>query len=204
MVIVGAGGHAKEVFDVLQLEKWNSSEKIYFFDDINKETKTLLGIKIIHNLKEIHPGCQLILAIGGTNARKKLYKKIVDNFLSTKWINLIAPNASVAKTDITLGNALNIMQFVVISSSVKIGNGTLINAGSKIHHDVSIGEFCEICPMVTITGGCQIGDEVFIGTGATVLPNVKVGNKVKIGAGAVVTKDVPEGATAVGIPAKII
>ena len=48
------------------------------------------------------------------------------------------------------------------------------------------------------------GDNVFIGAGAKVIGGVKIGSDVKIGANAVVTKDLPDGATAVGIPAKVI
>lgn len=200
MIIIGAGGHAKEVYDILRMSKYNSLEKINFYDDVNKETKMLLGVKIIHSVKEVPKGSKLILSVGNIKVRKSLYKK----FNNVSWLNLIAPNASVSKNDVSLGNALNVMQFVVISSSVKIGNGTLINACSLIHHDVSIGDFCEICPRVTITGGCQIGDEVFIGTGASILPKIKIGNKAVIGAGALVVKDVPAGVKVTGIPAKIV
>ena len=49
-----------------------------------------------------------------------------------------------------------------------------------------------------------IGNDVVIGAGATLLGPIKIGDGVKIGAGSVVLKDVPEGATAVGVPAKIL
>lgn len=49
-----------------------------------------------------------------------------------------------------------------------------------------------------------IGDNVRIGAGAKILGSIKIGNNARIGANAVVLKDVPDGATAVGVPAKII
>ena len=49
-----------------------------------------------------------------------------------------------------------------------------------------------------------IGDEVFIGAGARVLGDIQIGDGAKIGANAVVIRDVPANATAVGIPAKVI
>lgn len=49
-----------------------------------------------------------------------------------------------------------------------------------------------------------VEDDVMIGAGAVILNNVKIGKGAKIGANAVVTIDVPQGATAVGVPAKII
>ncbi|RMD75375.1 MAG: serine acetyltransferase, partial [Chloroflexi bacterium] len=49
-----------------------------------------------------------------------------------------------------------------------------------------------------------IGDEVFIGAGARVLGGITVGDRARIGANAVVTRDVPSGATVVGIPARVV
>lgn len=49
-----------------------------------------------------------------------------------------------------------------------------------------------------------IGDNVFIGAGAKILGKIKIGNGAKIGANAVVIKDVPENATVVGVPGRII
>ena len=82
------------------------------------------------------------------------------------------------------------------------GFGTVIHPravlGKKvvIQHSVTIGE---------IDGGVPvIGDGVFIGARAVIIGPIKIGNDVKIGAGAVVTKDIPDNCTAVGVPAKII
>lgn len=87
--------------------------------------------------------------------------------------------------------------FVLIHS-----NGVVINTGVQagrnvfIEHQVTIGAEKQKAPV--------LGDNVFIGAGAKILGAVRIGNDVKIGANAVVTKDVPDGATAVGIPAKVI
>lgn len=81
-------------------------------------------------------------------------------------------------------------------------NGTVINAEE-------IGENCSIISNVTIglnkgSGRPHIGKNVFIGAGARVLGDITIGDGAKIGANAVVITDVPAGATAVGIPARII
>ena len=49
-----------------------------------------------------------------------------------------------------------------------------------------------------------VGDNVYIGPGAVIIGNISVGNNVAIGANCVVTKDVPDSAVVVGIPAKVI
>jgi serine O-acetyltransferase len=73
-----------------------------------------------------------------------------------------------------------------------------------IHPEASIGPNCLFFQQVTIVGGVKIGGHVDIGTGAKIIRPVRIGDHAKIGANAVVLCDVPAGATAVGIPAKII
>jgi serine O-acetyltransferase len=73
-----------------------------------------------------------------------------------------------------------------------------------IHPDATIGPNCLILQQVTVVAGVKIGGHVDIGAGAKIIRAVTIGNHAKIGANAVVLNDVPEGATAVGIPAKII
>src|SRR5271157_4342339 len=94
----------------------------------------------------------------------------------------------------------------------KIGGGLLLTHpnGVVIHPASIIGVNCLIFQQVTIgTGGPQpgaptIGGHVDVGAGAKILGGVTIGNHARIGANAVVLQDVPEGATAVGIPARII
>ena len=73
-----------------------------------------------------------------------------------------------------------------------------------IHPDATIGPNCLILQQVTVVAGVKMGGHVDIGAGAKIIRAVMIGNHAKIGANAVVLNDVPEGATAVGIPAKII
>jgi serine O-acetyltransferase len=93
----------------------------------------------------------------------------------------------------------------------KIDGGLLMPHpnGIVIHPDVKIGPNCLIFQQVTIGsvagGGVPtVGGHVDIGAGAKVLGSVHLGNDAKIGANAVVRIDVPQGRTAVGIPAKLI
>jgi len=79
---------------------------------------------------------------------------------------------------------------IVINSRVQGGRNLFIE------HGVTIGEE---------KGGVPIlGDNIFIGAGAKIFGEIRIGNRTRIGANAVVIRDVPEGATAVGVPARII
>lgn len=81
--------------------------------------------------------------------------------------------------------------------------------GVVIHRDVVIGDDCMVMQQVTLgqlaKGGLPtIGSQVYVGCGAKVLGPVKIGDGARVGANAVVLHDVPAGATAVGVPAKIV
>ena len=85
-------------------------------------------------------------------------------------------------------------QGIVINGAVKGGTHIVIESG------VVIGAAKNSLPVKVP----QLGSFIFIGAGAKVLGDIKIGNHVTIGANAVVVKDVPNGATVVGIPARII
>jgi len=76
----------------------------------------------------------------------------------------------------------------------------------------SIGQNCTVLPMVLfgkktpdVDYGCiEVGDNCYFGTGCTILGPVKIGNNVTVGAGAVVTRDVPDNCTVAGVPANIL
>lgn len=116
---------------------------------------------------------------------------------------------------------LTIMQKIVeittgisLPFSAKIGRGLYIGhyGGIILGHKVVLGDYCNLSQGVTIgqagRGGNQltpiIGNRVYIGAGAKIFGGIKIGNNVAIGANAVVTKDIPENAVVVGVPAKII
>lgn len=79
---------------------------------------------------------------------------------------------------------------VVINTSVKGGRNVVLE------HQVTIGAEKGVSPV--------LGNDVFIGAGAKILGGVKIGAGARVGANAVVVDDVPEGATVVGIPARVV
>ncbi len=97
-------------------------------------------------------------------------------------------SASIHSTVIFSHNALGVV----------IGHDTVIGENTKILHNVTIGG------RSGIRANPVIGKNVLIGAGACILGPVVIADNVKIGANAVVVTDIPEGSTAVGIPAKII
>ncbi len=93
-----------------------------------------------------------------------------------------------------------------IPLNCQLGGGLLLvhPNGIVIHPNATIGVNCLIFQQVTIVEGVKIGGHVDIGAGAKIIRPVSIGDHARIGANAVVVSDVPVGATAVGIPAKIL
>jgi serine O-acetyltransferase len=98
-----------------------------------------------------------------------------------------------------------------IPLNTELGGGLIMTHpnGIVIHPEARIGPNCLIFQQVTIGMGQTegvpvIGGHVDIGAGAKILGGIRIGDHAKIGANSVVLQDVPAGATAVGVPAKII
>jgi serine O-acetyltransferase len=101
---------------------------------------------------------------------------------------------------------------ISISLDARIGPGLRIYHFGNIfiHSDAIIGRNCTLRQGVTIgsvdTGGSapKIGDEVEFGAYAQAIGNIRIGNGARIGAMSLVMSDVPSGATAIGVPARVI
>ena len=103
---------------------------------------------------------------------------------------------------------------IEIHPAAKIGNGLFIDHGMGvvIGETAIIGNDCTIFHGVTLGGRGNsmgkrhptLGDNVLVGSGAKILGNINIGNNVKIGANAVVLNDIPDNATAVGMPARVV
>ena len=202
MIVIGAGGHALDVLDVI-LES-EVDEEIFFYDDINVSTCSLHNCKVLNSpeaVKKVFPGkFRFVLGTGDAAVRKFLFNKFIR--LGGEYVPLrssgsvFSPFASDASFDV--------MKNCFIGSGTVIGQGCLINTGAQIHHGVKIGEFSEISPRAIILGNVTIGANCSVGAGATILPKISIGCDTTIGAGAVVTKNIACDALAFGNPAKII
>lgn len=203
MLIIGARGHAMEIFPIV--EQQFAGEQFFFYDNVTPdmpdyilgEHKLLRDLDAVKELFRVNTS--FVLGVGGVKIRKQL-----TSFFDSQGghlTSIIAPSAIINPHNVALGEGINVMHHTFISANVQIGRACLINSGAYVHHDVTIGDYCEIAPGAKLLGRCKVGAFTFIGTNAVVLPNVVIGDGVVVGAGAVVTNNVPDNTTVVGIPA---
>lgn len=157
------------------------------------------GLDLVGSLKADDVGF-VNLITGSTVVRHKTTQDILQ--AGGKLANLIHPNIDLTMT--TLGVGLYLQEAVILQAGVEIADNTSIHMGAVIGHESTIGNSVFIAHAVSVSGCCTIGDGVFIGTNSTILPRIRIGQWATIGAGAVVTKDVPDFSVVVGNPAKVI
>lgn len=204
MLIAGAGGFAKELIELVSPE---DIPYLHFFDDINNNDYLFDKFSILHNLETVKDffkrrGKKFALGVGNPHAREKLYDLMTA--CGGMVVTLVSKNAEIGNYQNEIEDGVNIMSGTIITNNIKIGRGSLVNLHCSIGHDTTIGTFCNLSPGVHISGNCFIGDLCDLGTSAVLLPGVSVCSNTIIGAAAVVTKDITEPGTYVGIPAKKI
>lgn len=208
IAIFGAGGFGREVkFLIDQInEKNNSWTFVGFFDDGIEEGTFVNGFKVLGGLKDLNnykETISVVFAVGDPIIKRKIIQKIDNNLIN--FPNLIHPNVQIGSDEfVEIGEGCIIAAGTVITVNIKIGNHVILNLLSTVGHDTVINDYASFMPGVNISGEVIIEEGVYVGTGAKIINQVKIGKDTIIGAGAVVSKDIPEKCTAVGVPAKPI
>lgn len=140
------------------------------------------------------------LITGSTKTRFETSRTMAQR--GCRFTNFLHPSIDLTMTTLGVGNYLQ--ENVIIQAEVAIGNNSSIHIGTLVGHETTIGHSVFLAHGCSISGSVTIGDGVFMGTHATVLPRLRIGKWATVGAGAVVTRDVPDYATVIGSPAKVI
>lgn len=196
--IIGAGGFAREVKAHF---KQLSKSEFYVDPEFLTQEGTL-------PISDLPTDANFVLAIGDGQVREKILKYLEDSgkLKSHKQLPRLVPDIGMFWGDkrIKLGVGSIICPGTQLTCDIEIGIASIINIGCMIGHDVCIGDLVTLSPSVNLMGNVTVQDGATIHTGAIIVPGVTVGKKAIIGAGAVVLKDVPDYATVVGNPGKVI
>lgn len=202
VVIIGAGGHAKVIADIIE----KSGDMVCGFLDDNRqiEEKIIEDYKILGKISECeYLQCEnkdlyFIIAIGNNYIRKSIYEKYRLNYYTA-----IHPNAIIGmQVEIKKGTV--IMANACINSNAVIGKNCIINTGAIVEHDNVIEDYVHISPNATLCGTVKVSAFTHIGAGAVIKNNISITSDCVIGAGTVVVKNIEEKGIYIGVPAKKI
>lgn len=193
LYLYGAGGHAKVIIEIAEI----IGVQVMGLVDANPKVTTVLDYPVYQNSENGNE--YWIISIGNNNIRKKISCLMIDKV----FIKLIHPSSNISKRA-TIGVGTVIMAGVSINTGVVVGEHCVINTNASIDHDCHIENFVHISPNVALAGNVYIGEGVHLGIGACVIQGIKIGKWCTIGAGAVIINDIPDGATVVGNPGRII
>jgi sugar O-acyltransferase (sialic acid O-acetyltransferase NeuD family) len=202
--IIGAGGFARETFDVY-IDLNREEDVLGFLEENCKKDGEMLNGRPIHDISYFNsfnkPKNEFLLigAMGSTKRRRLLTRLENEGFQ----FDTIIHKSVIKSRWVKIGAGSIITPGVIMTCQVELGRHVIVNLGVRIGHDVTIGNFTTLSPGVEIMGCAALGEQVYVGTNATVIDHVKVGNGAIIAAGAVVTKDVLEMALVAGVPAEV-
>ena len=205
LIILGCGGHAKSVIDVIEEE--GKYHILGFVDRERDDAYEYRGYSVIGTDEElkmlydkgVHHAVICVGFMGHAQIRQRLYRQLKE--IGYVLPNIIASSAEIA-ADAVLGEGIFVGRQAVINAEAVVGDVAIINTGAIVEHECRIGAFTHVAVGSTVCGNVRIGKNSMIGAGSTIIQGVRIGKNAIVGAGAVVVSDIPEEITVKGIPAR--
>jgi sugar O-acyltransferase (sialic acid O-acetyltransferase NeuD family) len=201
MILIGYSGHAFVVYGILTA----AGKKVTAYCDkeekaFNPFNLSYLGPETLATASSALAAEGFFIAIGDNMVRGKVYDALAEKKLLP--LNAIHPSSVIDPSAFIAGHEVMIAANASINPLATIGIGAICNTGCIIEHECVVGAFAHIAPGAVLCGNVKVGSHSFVGANAVIRQGISIGNNVTIGAGAVVVKDVPDGMTVVGVPAK--
>jgi len=170
--MVGAGGHASVLMDILKQN--NIIVSGVFAPNIDMRRLVFSSIPYSVNEDEIlqmdRDSVFLVNGLGflpGLNTRNKVSKKFKSN--GFKFLSVVAKSVEISAYA-KIGSGVQLLNGAIVQAGAIIEDDTIINTRAIVEHDCFVGQASHLAPNSTVCGGVKMGSNVFIGSNATVLP----------------------------------
>lgn len=196
MIVYGASGHGKVIIEILEnihepvIEIWDDAEKPPVWEYPVKPPLP----------EEVPVKDKMIISIGVNATRKKVAERLGGRIT---FGTAIHSTAHISKRA-AVGDGTVVMANATVNADTRIGRHCIINTCASIDHDCILEDYVHISPNATLSGDVHVGEGTHIGSGAATIQGIRIGKWCNIGAGTVVIDDIPDYATAVGNPARVI
>lgn len=200
LAVIGAGGHGKVVAELAAA--LGTYGEIVFLDDRAQGSVNgfpVIGTTLLLENSLSPEQYDVAVAVGNNRIRRQIAEKAAT--LGFSLPVLIHPGAYVSPSA-TVGQGNVVMAKAVVQAGSVLKDGVIVNTAATVDHDCLLDAFVHISPGAHLSGNTHIGEESWIGTGACSRQQIRIGSRATIGAGAVVVRDVSDGMTVAGNPAK--
>lgn len=199
LVLIGGGGHASVLADIL-LGQGREILAVISPDDLSSRAvfAGLTHLTQDEEVKRFSPESVHLVNGIGMLPRSMLRQRVNQQFLELgyQFETVIASDAHVSRFA-TIHSGAQILSGARVQTGAVIGEHTIVNSGALVEHDCQIGAYNHIAPHATLCGGISSEELVFIGAGAVICPGLSLGRKCIVGAGVTIRRDVLAGITAV-------
>ncbi len=206
LVIVGAGGHGREVLDVV--EAVGGYRVLGFVDDgspdealLSARGQRLLGGRSeLDDLAATAGWLVVVVGIGDAGVRARVVAGLPWGRVRSA-DPLVHPDATVGSR-CSLGEGTVVAAGARLTTNVTVGAHCYVGPNAAIGHDVVMEDAATIYPGAVLSGNVHVGRAATVGAGAAVRQGLLIGDGAMVGLGAAVVTDVPPGATVIGVPAR--
>lgn len=208
IILTGAGGCMRELLWQIQIcNQLHPTWEVLGFADICDQHKTVAVGGAVYpylgdddDLLGRREETNVVICAGSSRLREKIAGKLKQN-PRIHFPNLILSNTRICP-DVRMGEGNIISMDCRISTNVSLGNFVFLNLGAEVCHDGRLADFVTLSPDAHLAGAVTVGAGSELGMGVKVIQGVRIGAKAVVGAGGVVIRDLPDGCTALGVPAR--
>jgi len=202
LVVIGAGGFASYVLDVAEALGINVRMLIDDRPDGDAgSTRHGFEVSPWPTARDVS-GAELFVAIGHNSSRAAATAQFRAAYPEVPVATLVHPTASISSSA-RVGRGSIVMAGASIGRGATLGQGVLVDAGAVIAHDCVADDFASFAAGVVTGGYAQFGARTAIGLNAAVLEQIQIGSDVVVGAGSVVNSGLPNRVMAFGVPARV-
>lgn len=196
LIIIGFGGHARSVANVALSQGF---KHLVFVESTAKPGENFLGHRVVRSLEQVDASWTLAHPASGDGLKRKAQCEQIAE-LGLALVSVVSPSASIGVGSvITDGSFIGDMSHV--GPMARIGAGCILNTGSVVEHECTVGDFTHVSVNSTVAGRSRVGELSMLGAGSVVIDGISIADRVTVGAGAVVIRDILESGTYVGTPA---